>query len=333
MPGTRFLLARLHLESLVDKMNPAEIQVALESLPKGIEALTIAYDQAMQRVQAQRPGLRLLALEAMSWITYAKRHLSVVELRHALGVEHGTSDFKEDNLCDIDNIVSACGGLLIVDQGQNANTVRLVHYSTQEFLRKAGENYFPGAQEEIAVSCITYLLYDAFEGNWRCESGHIDREWVLGKRVLQYPLLLYAAQYWAKHASECSEQSVRGLMVKFLRDGYRVSNAAQVLNQSVADHAFQMDYEDFVLRNESSLLARRPISGIHLAAYFGIQSVVLMLLKNEFAADVRDTSRRSPLFWAAHGPYCICGSITFPQQRGRSEDRVRSHFLSIRGGS
>ena len=52
----RFLLARLHLESLVDKMTPTEIRIALESLPKGNEALPIAYDQAMRRIEPKNPG-------------------------------------------------------------------------------------------------------------------------------------------------------------------------------------------------------------------------------------------------------------------------------------
>ena len=230
MQKSRFLLARLHLESLVDKVNPSEVRVALQSLPQGSEALSTAYHQAMRRIEAQGTGIRLLAQKAMMWITYAKRLLTVVEVRHALGVQHGTSDFDDDDLCDIDDIVSACGGLVTVDLRQGIRTVRLVHYSTQEFLKQAGTTYFPDAQQRIATSCLTYLLYDVFEGGWRCESTDITREWnYTREHILQYPLVMYAAQYWAAHVSECSEQSVRDLTIKFLGDDYRVSSAVQVL--------------------------------------------------------------------------------------------------------
>ena len=42
-------------------MNPAEIRMALDSLPRGGEALSIAYDQAMRRIEAQKPGVKNLA--------------------------------------------------------------------------------------------------------------------------------------------------------------------------------------------------------------------------------------------------------------------------------
>ena len=42
-----------------------------------------------------------------------------------------------------------------------------------------------------------------------------------------------------------------------------------------------------------------PVSGMHLAVYFGFEDMVLMLLVNGFEADIRDVAQRSPLFWAA----------------------------------
>ena len=45
-----FLLAVLHLDSLLTKTNPAAVIKAINSLPQGIEG---AYDQAMERIRAQ----------------------------------------------------------------------------------------------------------------------------------------------------------------------------------------------------------------------------------------------------------------------------------------
>ena len=144
-------------------MTPAEVRFTLESLPKGHEALPMAYDQVMRRIEAQKRGMRLVAQKALGWITYAKRLLSVNELRYAIAVQRGHSQFNEEDLSDIDDIVSACGGLIIVDRGQDTDTIRLVHYSTQQFLVKTGGKYFPDALEISAVCCLTYLLYNAFE--------------------------------------------------------------------------------------------------------------------------------------------------------------------------
>ena len=125
-------------------MSPNEIRIALESLGTGNEALPIAYDKAMRRIEAQKSGMRHLAQKALGWITYAKRLLSVDELRYAIAVQRGNSPFNEEDLSDMDDIVSACGGLVTVDQGQDAQIVRLVHYSAQQFLIKAGgKSIFP----------------------------------------------------------------------------------------------------------------------------------------------------------------------------------------------
>ena len=44
---------------------------------------------------------------------------------------------------------------------------------------------------------------------------------------------------------------------------------------------------------------RNPVSGLHLAVYFGFNDMVLKLLDHGFKPDLRDRAQRSPLFWAA----------------------------------
>ena len=155
-----FLLVRLHMDSLIDKTNPKAVKKALENLPKGSDALDIAYDQAMQRIEDQKRGFRDLALRTLSWVTHAYELLTVTEVRHALAIEFGASQFDEENLDDIEDILSVCCGLVTIDP--ETRTVRLVHSTTQEYLRRVGSQYFPNAQEEIAASCLKYLLFDDF---------------------------------------------------------------------------------------------------------------------------------------------------------------------------
>ena len=61
-----FLLAQLHVGSLTDKTTPKAIKKALETLPTGSDALNIAYFQAMQRVESQKPGFKNLPKRALS---------------------------------------------------------------------------------------------------------------------------------------------------------------------------------------------------------------------------------------------------------------------------
>ena len=85
----RFLLAQLCLDSLTGKRSPKAIRSALQNLPKGPEALDNAYKEAMERIEGQIADSRGLAKQVLSWITCAKRPLTTLELRHALGVEIG----------------------------------------------------------------------------------------------------------------------------------------------------------------------------------------------------------------------------------------------------
>jgi hypothetical protein len=102
----RFLLAQLHFDSLTDKISPKAIKCALNRLPKGSDALDVAYDEAMERIVNQKSGFRELAEQFLSWITYAQRPLTVRELQHALAVEPGEPELDEDNISEIEELVS-----------------------------------------------------------------------------------------------------------------------------------------------------------------------------------------------------------------------------------
>lgn len=160
MNGVRFLLAALHVDSLRDKTSAKMIKKALERLPKGSEALNLAYDGAIQRLENQREGFRSLAKQLLGWLTYSKRLMTVKEVQNALAIEPGTPDLDEDNLSDIDEIMGFCAGLVIVDE--ETQVIRLVHYTTQDYLRTNGDRLLAPAQQDIAIGCLTYLLYDRF---------------------------------------------------------------------------------------------------------------------------------------------------------------------------
>jgi hypothetical protein len=83
---SRFLLAQLHLDSLMGKTTESDVRTALESLPTGSDAYDQAYEDAMERITAQGADGEMLAKQVLSWITCAKRPLITAELQHALAV-------------------------------------------------------------------------------------------------------------------------------------------------------------------------------------------------------------------------------------------------------
>ena len=293
-----FLLAQLHVESLTDKTTPKAIKKALEALPIGSDALDIAYSQAMQRIESQKPGFKTLAKRALGWVVYSCSLLTVSELCHALAIEDGASAFDEENVDDIEEIVSVCCGLVTIDPGTTA--VRLVHYTTQEYFKKTGSEHFPDAKEDIAASCLTYLLYDAFGTGWT--RGKLDPDPKLegslrpiAARLVKHPFLGYSACFWAQHAEEYTiniEHRVSELVAKFLTDDHKVSSASEAV--------FYIN-GDLLLWFDVDRPFPTPIFGIHLAAYFNLSnSVSKMLEAEQFAADVADQDGRTPLMYAAY---------------------------------
>lgn len=225
-----FLLAQLHMDSLGDMTNSKAVKTSLANLPKGSGALDAAYKKAMQRIEEQKPGFSDLAKRTLSWITYAYEPLTVGQLRHALGTEVGATDIDEDNLDDIEDITSVCCGLVIIDPETEA--VRFVHYTTQKYFERFGSQYFPNGPEEIAVSCLTYLLFNEFGEGWvqnnvRNRYERKDRE----ARNIKYTYFRYAARFWARHAQNCLttfEDTVGKLLVELLTNDCKVLNVGHI---------------------------------------------------------------------------------------------------------
>ncbi|KAJ7706664.1 hypothetical protein B0H17DRAFT_874667, partial [Mycena rosella] len=175
-----FLLAKLHIILLTTKHTVKAVREALTNMPSDLQN---TYDEVMARIIRQNDEDRKLALSALSWISNAKRLLRVPELREALAVEPGTKALDPDNLLDMDIVLSVCAGLITVDQADGI--VRLVHYTTQQYLDRVQSTYFPSAQTDITFACITYLSFDIFP------------PWIpfMGSLGDTHPLLDYALKY------------------------------------------------------------------------------------------------------------------------------------------
>ncbi|KAF2809675.1 uncharacterized protein BDZ99DRAFT_33975 [Mytilinidion resinicola] len=129
-----FLLARLHTDSLLDKRTAKDVKLTLAKLSKSSAALDDAYKEAIQRIQGQLSGDYVLAKKVLSWITYAKRPLTTTEMCCALAVEPDETKLDPENIPDVEDLLSVCAGLVVVDQ--ESAVIRLVHYTTQEYFER-----------------------------------------------------------------------------------------------------------------------------------------------------------------------------------------------------
>lgn len=196
----RFLLAQLNLDSLVGKRSPKAVRNALEKLRNGSEAYDQAYRDAMERIEGQVPDSETLAKQVLSWITCAKRALRTLELQHAFAVEVGQPELDNENLPEVEDMVSVCAGLVVVDE--ESNIIRLVHYTTQELFQRTHREWFPKAETDIMNVCITYLSFDIFD------SGFCQTDKDFEKRMQFNPLYDYAARHRGHHLRHSDDKCV-----------------------------------------------------------------------------------------------------------------------------
>ncbi|KAI5462028.1 putative ankyrin repeat protein [Mariannaea sp. PMI_226] len=274
-----FLLAKLHLDSLRDKYTERAVNRALDHFRKGTGALDQAYFEAMERIRSQQIDFQKLALLVLSWITNATRPLTTLELQHALAVEPGDDKFRNDNIPEVENMVSVCIGLVTVEE--ESSIIRLVHYTTQDYFERTQGRWFPDAHTDITRTCVTYLSYSIFDAGI-CKS---DAEFV--NRLQSNPLYEYAAQSWGHHARSSSVLCPE--VTRFLECGLKVEASNQALGVSQR-MVWNPGYSQEITRN---------MTGLHMATYFGLEEATQALLQKGVEPDARDANGRTPLLVAA----------------------------------
>ncbi|KAK2788055.1 hypothetical protein FQN51_003050 [Onygenales sp. PD_10] len=223
-----FLLAQLHMDSLMTKPTAGALRLALQTLPRGAKGLDKTYDQAFERIKDQGEDLEELAKRVLAWAVYDRRPLTTAEMQHALAVRPGTTSLDEEFIPEVDDMVSACAGLVTMDK--NNGIIRLIHYTTQEYLERILPNYFPEAKIYLTTTCLTYLMFDVF-GN-PCPSS--DN---LAERKGQNFFLDHAANNWAPLIREIQPE-MNEMVSALLADQPRCMNFLQVLDSDSKPNLF-----------------------------------------------------------------------------------------------
>ncbi|PIG85595.1 hypothetical protein AARAC_007318 [Aspergillus arachidicola] len=271
-----FLLARLHLLLIKHQVSEKKVRLALKELPRGEGGLEDAYGSVMQRIEDQPLEYRKLAQRVLSWIVYAERMLGPSELRHALAVEEGAEDIDETDAPDLDVMVSVCMGLVTVDLP--SNTIRLIHVTTQEYLRGVGEPWVSSTYEDMAVTCIRYLSLQPFK------SGPCQNIQALRARQAGYAFLKYAGAHWGHHARPV-QTAIADTVVSFLMDRALVSSSIHVPFPSAV---------------KAGVVKELPLeaTGLHVAVWFDLPHILCRLLESGAVVDEVDSTNRTALHWA-----------------------------------
>lgn len=96
----------------------------LEEFPPQIKDV---YIQTWTRILNQAQGKAYLAINALAWVLYAERSLTVDELRHAIATCPDTYKLELSRLSPAGTLLSVCCGLITLEG--EAGIVRLVRES------------------------------------------------------------------------------------------------------------------------------------------------------------------------------------------------------------
>jgi len=235
-----------------------------------------AYGATLDRVKGQGGEKARLGMATLMWISHSERPLKASELCHALGVETGSPDTNADNIPPIVTLLACCQGLVTVDK--EASTVRLIHYTLQEYLRYHPE-IFSKAHSTITETYLSYL--NSRKTKATSTSLSLDPQ--------DTPFLEYSSLYWGMHAKRDLSDCAKFLALKLFNDE---SNHifSKILLGAQKQHFFTVDFDKISL-----------FSGLHSASFFGIIEIVAYFTEVEgFDINQKDCVGNTPLIWAVH---------------------------------
>lgn len=272
----RFLLPRFQIDLVLGQSNLRDVRRALTELPDGIYR---TYDGIMERIEQQEGGDPGLAKRALSYVFGARRPLNVTELIHAMSIETDDTELDKDAFPDIDILLSASAGLLLVND--ESKTIELVHPTLQVHFKQNPEQLLPDFEAEIARACLTYLSFEAFKKG-PCDDGD-----GLEKRLLDYRLLEYASQNWGHHITTRQLPQLIDLVTTFLGDHQKLSSSIQTL--------FLTSYR----KNDWYLRYPGQFGPLHMGAYWGLKKIITLFLGKGIYVDAEDSYGATALQIAA----------------------------------
>lgn len=254
----------------------------LERLPQGLARLEDAYDKALKQIDEQVESYRLLARRVISWITLARRMLTIPELCHAVSIDVGDTSLEAEDVHEVELLTSICAGLVAVDEDRGI--IRLVQYTSQHYFEQVLATWHPDGQKEVAETCLTYLAFNTFRGG---PCPDID---AFEQRLADNVLYSYSAHHWQEHLQPV-QSAVAQTALTFLGDTALTETIAQ------ADGLYNHIWPGYT-------------TGLHLVAEHGLsvltKEILLRMDSTTFSSSTgsyshhKDSSGFTPLLHALH---------------------------------
>ena len=234
-------------------------------------------------------GDRKFVREALFWLSFAKRPLTLAELNEAVVLDETYTVLEDDSMLVSPRILlQICQGLIDLDmEWLNLAHSSIKEFLTSEWIRSSKVRYFslnPSiADKALMRKCLSYLCLDNFQCGYTI-SNHLVR-----KRLETNPLLRYAAHFWAIHGASCNLDDDDRHLVNRLFETKRLPRRGNfgLWVQTLLPEAH---YEE--------IKATQPL---YYAASFGLIPVVKAILESDSNLEIDEPGGRNmstPLFVA-----------------------------------
>ncbi|KAL0782330.1 hypothetical protein CaCOL14_000236 [Colletotrichum acutatum] len=221
-----------------------------------------------------------LASRVIDWLTFSHRALTMLELQHALVAD--VSEYLRVPPTP-EKITSALHGIVTIKGEQGEQSIFFFHSAVKDYFWHERSDRAPKIHDNIVSYCLRQLSRISSDDGF-CKSDEDFEE-----RLSHNPFFLYAACHWGFHTQACSEPVAAAMRFLDNRVNVVMSSQAILIDQSSSKAP---GYTQHVPQN---------VTGLHLAAYFGIRTAAEELLSEGTAPlSSVDTQGRTPLWWAAH---------------------------------
>ncbi|KAF8537917.1 hypothetical protein BDD12DRAFT_911128 [Trichophaea hybrida] len=189
-----FQWAKLQMDQLQSLSCAPDIRDFLGQLPEDLEK---AYDEIMNRIEAQRGRAPQIAKRAFLWVMCSRKPLKPRDLIIAVCQDPET---EATNIVDIDInfVLEACHNLLMIDQ---SGVCRFSHLSVQEYLET--RRYSNSQAHTLAGTVCLRLLHDS--GNQEDLRSLSSSRWGLED---ENSVLMYAVAHWPNHVKQHAEGGI-----------------------------------------------------------------------------------------------------------------------------
>ena len=272
-------MVSLNIDAILGEVTVRLRRKKLEEMTQG-DGLSEAYTATVSRLKAQKGYKSVLGLKILMWVLYSERPLRAEELRHALGVEVGSADLDPENSPALRTLVASCLGLVTVEA--SSSTVRLVHFTLQEYLSN-NPTLFDSPHSAIAEVCLTYLNFDSVR--------HFPP--TLDPISAIAPFLEYASVYWGRHTQRGITENIKILALRLL-DQFDEHISAQLLLRHDQNAFWELWFHGVEHPGFTGF------TGLHGVAFLGVVEIAIAALDTKvWDVNAVDCTENTALAWAA----------------------------------